>query len=454
MVGARGAAALAVAATTMGQDPRELLAANAMTPLQVFVVAVTVCLCALDGFDVLSISFASPGIARDWGIDRAALGIVLSMELIGMSIGALALGGLADRIGRRPTMLGCLVVMTLGMAMAVTAHGVYDLSAWRVITGLGIGGMLACGNAVAAEFANARHRDFSVSLMAIGYPLGAIVGGAVAALLLKQGDWRAVFRFGAIVTACFIPIVLLGVPESVGWLCGRQPARALVRLNRSLARLGYRPIEALPPLTGRRRTAPIVELLRPGLRLTTMLVTSAYFLHIGTFYFILKWIPKIVVDMGFAASSAAKVLVWANVGGAAGGLILGALTHRFGLKPLTITLFIASTAMVAVFGHGQSDLGQLSLICALTGFCTNGAVVGMYAVIARAFPSEVRSSGTGFAIGVGRGGAAVGPILAGYLFQAGYGLQFVAIVMGMSSLAAAVALAMLNLKSRPVTEPA
>ena len=186
-----------------------------MSRLQVIVVAITIGLNALDGFDVLSISFASPGIAEEWGIDRAALGIVLSMELIGMAIGSILLGGVADKIGRRPTILGCLMLMTLGMLMVTTAGGLVDLSIWRIVTGLGIGGMLAAINAVAAEFSNARRRHLSVSLMSIGYPVGAVVGGTVAAQLLRGNDWRTVFYFGASVTAVLIPIVYFVVPESV-----------------------------------------------------------------------------------------------------------------------------------------------------------------------------------------------------------------------------------------------
>jgi len=164
-----------------------------MRAAQIAVVAITVALCALDGFDVLAISFAAPGIAREWGIDRAALGIVLSMELVGMVIGSVLVGGLADRIGRRRTVLGCLAVMTLGMAMVTRRGDLVSLSLWRVVTGLGIGGMIPALNALAAEFSNARRRDLCVALMSIGYPLGALSGGSVAALLLRHSDWRAVF---------------------------------------------------------------------------------------------------------------------------------------------------------------------------------------------------------------------------------------------------------------------
>src|SRR6185436_8513788 len=126
----------------MSTDPRDVIAHSAMSRLQILVVGVTIALNALDGFDILSISFSSPGIATEWGIDRGALGIVLSMELIGMAIGSIVLGGVADKIGRKPTMLICLAFMSVGMTMATTAGDPTTLSVWRVITGLGIGGML------------------------------------------------------------------------------------------------------------------------------------------------------------------------------------------------------------------------------------------------------------------------------------------------------------------------
>lgn len=424
----------------MSADPREVIAGNPMSAIQIAVVAITVGLNALDGFDVLSISFASPGIARAWGIDRAVLGVVLSMELLGMGVGSILLGGVADRVGRRRTLLGCLMLMTFGMFMATRARGVYDLSVWRVLTGLGIGGMLAAINAVAAEFSNARRRSLSVSLMAIGYPVGAAAGGTIAMVLLQQRDWRVVFEIGTVATLAFIPLVYWLVPESVSWLCRRQPPGALAAVNRGLARMGYAPVAELPALSAAALEQSMFDILSPSLLRVTVLVTMAYFLHIATFYFILKWAPKIVVDMGFAASSAAGVLVWANVGGAAGGAALGLLSLRFGLKHLTMLALVMSTIMVAVFGRGQANLAQLSLMCAIAGFFTNAGVVGLYGIFAQAFPTHVRATGTGFAIGVGRASAWLSPIIAGLLFHAGHTLEFVAVAMGVGSLAAAIAL--------------
>lgn len=429
----------------MNADPRETLSTSKMSALQVIAVVITIGMNALDGFDVLSISFASPGIAAEWGIDRAALGIVLSMELIGMAFGSLLLGGTADKIGRRPTMLGCLVVMTVGMFMATTVKGIVDLSIWRVVTGLGIGGMLAAINAVAAEFSNAQRRNLSVSIMAIGYPVGAVLGGMVASELLKEHNWRAVFYFGASVTAAFIPLVYFLVPESVHWLTQKQPVGALEKINVTLRRMGYAAVSALPAIHADERKRSVGDIFAKSLIATTVLVTTAYFFHITTFYYILKWVPKIVVDMGFAASSAGNVLVWANVGGALGGAALGLLTQRFGVKQLTIAVLLLSTVMVTIFGRTPADLQRLSFICACAGFCTNAGIVGLYAILAQAFPTHVRAFGTGFAIGIGRGGSVLAPIVAGFLFNAGYALPSVSMTMAVGSLLAAGVLAMLKL---------
>ncbi len=414
--------------------------------MQIIAVAITIGLNALDGFDVLSISFASPGIATEWGIDRAALGIVLSMELIGMAIGSLLLGGVADRIGRRPTMLGCLVLMTIGMFMATTVSNLTELSAWRVLTGLGIGGLLTAINAAAAEFSNHKRRHLSVALMSIGYPVGAVVGGTIAAQLLKTSDWRAVFYFGASVTAVFIPLVLLLIPESVHWLARKQPQGALEKINRTLGRMGHAPVTSLPVISEAVRKKSMADIFAPGLLATTLLVAATYFFHIITFYYILKWVPKIVVDMGFVASSAAGILVWTNVGGALGGALLGLLTLRFGVKGLTIAAMVLSTVMVIIFGRTPADLQKLAFICACAGFFTNAAIVGMYAIFAQAFPTHVRASGTGFGIGIGRGGSVLAPIIAGFLFTGGYSLASVSFVMALGSLVAACVLSMLKLK--------
>ena len=433
----------------MNRDPRVTLANGPMTLGQIVVVAVTVALNALDGFDVLSISFAAPGIAREWGMNSAGLGVVLSMELLGMALGSILLGGAADRYGRRRTVLSCLGGMAVGMTMTANAHGVVELCTWRVLTGIGIGGMLASSSAVAAEFASSKRRSLCVSLMVIGYPLGVIVGGSIVAVLLHRHDWRVVFEVGAVMTALFVPVVIWLVPESVTWLCETQPTGALETVNSSLRKLGYEAITALPAATQRSQYGSLVEILRRDRVRVTILVTLTYLLHITTFYFMIKWIPKIVVDTGSTAATAAGVLVWTNVGVAIGGIALGVLAYRIGLKIVTIAMCIASAVTVNVFGHGHASIHALVLVCVLAGFSTGGGVAGIYAVLAQVFPAKMRAAGTGFAIGMGRGGAVVSPIVAGYLFQGGCGLQTVALIMSAGSLLAAALLVLVRLEPRP-----
>lgn len=432
----------------MAQDPRQILDREPMSAFQWGVVAIMVGLNALDGFDVLSISFASPGISAAWHIDRAALGFVLSMELIGMSVGSFLLGGLADVVGRRATILGCLVIMSIGMFGASTAQDVVTLCAWRMGTGVGIGGMLAATNAAVAEASNAKHRNLAVVLMAGGYPVGAIIGGSIAAVLLKSHGWPIVFQFGSIVTLLFIPLVFWRAPESIAFLLQKRGQAALEPINTILARMGHQRVDALSDVPAKPRAVPMGELFGAEFRARTLLMSVAYFAHITTFYFILKWVPKIVVDMGFAPAAAAGVLVWANVGGAIGSLALGLLTTRLSLTRLAVTVMALSVVMVILFGQVGASLAQLSLAAAVAGFFTNAGMVALYALLAREFPVRVRASATGFTVGLGRGGSALAPALAGLLFAAGYALPTVAAAMAMGSLIAVGAVLLLRSEAR------
>lgn len=432
----------------MANDPRALIDHITMTARQWIAVTLMIALNALDGFDVLSSAFAAPGIAKEWGIGRDALGIVLAMELIGMGFGSILLGGAADRFGRRVTILGCLVVMSAGMWLATTSTSPTTLGLWRFITGLGIGGMLAAINAVTAELSSLKGRSIAMSLMVIGYPLGATIGGIIAGMLLKSGDWRLVFEFGAIATVVFIPLVWFLVPETPDYYLTRRPADALARINRSLAMLRLPAVDGLPPVTPQAEKPSVFDILKPGLLRTTMLLTLGYSFHAITFYYILKWSPKIVADFGYSQPEAASVLVWANIGGATGGALFGFLMHRFGIKAPTIAMLVLGSAAVISFGLGADTLEGWRLAVFCTGFATNAAIVGFYSAFAKGFPAHVRATGTGFAIGAGRIGAAGSPIMAGVLFQqGGLSLLTVSIVMAMGSLIGAVMLGLLKFRN-------
>jgi predicted MFS family arabinose efflux permease len=210
--------------------------------------------------------------------------------------------------------------------------------------------------------------------------------------------------------------------------------------------MGHTASDTLPSIDTTAPKPSLSALFAPSLGRTTILLTLAYFCHIMTFYFILKWVPKIVVDMGYAPSAAGGVLVWANVGGLLGSLLLSALSWRWSVRALVIVAMVASTIMVTIFGQGQTSLQGLSLVAAAGGFCTNAAVVGLYALVAQSFPTAVRAGGTGIVIGVGRGGAALGPIIAGFLFTLDFGLPLVAFVMALGSLVGALLLMLLRVR--------
>jgi MFS family permease len=343
--------------------------------------------------------------------------------------------------------------MAIGMFMATTATGILNLSVWRVLTGLGIGGMLATINAVVAEFSNQRRRNLSVSLMSTGYPVGVIIGGFLTAELLKTYNWHSVFYLGAIATTTLIPIVYFWMPESVHWLTRKQPAGALDQINKTLTRMGRSAISSLPPLPEAERKRSIGDIFSPGLARVTILVTLAYFFHITTFYFIIKWVPKIVADFGFHPSSAGLVLTWGNVGGAIGGLLFGVLVQRFSVKALTVGSMVVAAVMVVVFGNAPHDLGILSAACAAAQFFINGAIVGLYVLIAKAYPTHVRAFGAGFSVGMGRAGGLVSPIIAGVLFVAGYSLPTVALTMALGSACAAGVLMLLKSDAEAPGEP-
>ena len=409
-----------------------------MTRFQIAAVALCVALTALDGFDVLAISFAAPGIAEEWSISRAELGVVLAMELVGMAVGSLMLGAIADKLGRRPTILGCLVIMAAGMYIASLINSVNSLLVVRFITGLGIGGMLATVNAMAAEYSNAKHRSFAVAVMAAGYPLGIIFGGSIAAVLLAHYDWRSVFVLGAAMTASLFPLVWFLMPESISFLAMKRTPTALQQINGVLTRMGHAALSALPEIDEGAPKTSWRDLFSPQLAKTTILLTVALAGHMLTFYFFIKWIPKIVVDMDFSPSSAGGVLVWANVGGAAGSFLLGWLTHYVRVRILVAVALCGSVIMINIFGQGQADLTSLAVVAGIAGFCANSAMVGMYAVFAQSFPTHLRASGTGFVIGLGRGGAIVGPILAGLLFDGGVELPSVAFILALGSMIGAI----------------
>ena len=402
-----------------GANPINVINDTPMGSRQWIVVVMMVLLNALDGFDVLSSAFAAPGISAEWQIERAALGVVLSAELVGMGFGSVLLGGLADKFGRKNTMLLCLVLMAAGMFLASIAQAVEPMVAFRFLTGIGIGGMLAATNAVTAESSNTSWRRTAIAAYVAGYPLGAIIGGVAASeWLLPDYGWRSVFVFGSVVTAALIPVVMLLIPETAAYHATKGN---LAGVNKTLRAFGKPPIDALPPIVADSIKPKVTDILsNRRLRPITLLLAFGYMFHTITFYYILKFAVQIVSEYppGYPPAEAATVLTWANVGGFSGSLLFGFVMARLGVKWPTALMLLIGSVMVASFGLGRETLDGWQWATILTGFFTNAAISGYYAAFARGFPAYARATGTGFVLGIGRLGAAGSPIIAGLLFDA------------------------------------
>jgi hypothetical protein len=383
------------------------------------------------------------------GIDRKALGFVLSMELIGMGLGSMLLGGVADKIGRRRTLLGCLAVMALGMIMATQAKGVYDLSLWRVFTGLGIGGMLAAINAVAAEFSNSRRRGLNVSLMAIGYPIGAIVGGSIAALAAQARRLAQVFRFGAAATAAFIPLVS-------GWyrnpfLAVSAAAAGRARPHQSrFCRMGHAPVASLPPLSAEARKRSVTDILSP------QLAAGHRAGHPGLF----PAHHDVLLHFEVGAEDRGRHGLHALIRGRRAGMGQRGRRHgRRGAWP-PVAALRPQTSHDARHGDVHDHGGGVRPRPSDSRAAVSGVRGDRVLHQCRSrrplwnpgagVPHSRAGHGHGIRHRIGRAGAMLAPIIAGYLFHAGYGLEFVAIAMGAGSLIAAVALWLLPYPSGAV----
>ena len=217
-----------------------------MRPVQVLAVTICVVINMIDGFDVLVMAFTASSIAAEWSLQPQSVGILLSSGLFGMAAGSLFLAPIADKIGRRNTILVCLIIISGGMLASAFTWSMSSLASARVVTGIGIGGMLASITTITAEYSSHKRQGFAISMVQSGYPVGATIGGTIAAFLIVAYGWRSVYVFGAACTVVMIPLVLRYLPESLEYLIERKPRNALEKVNQLLDKLGMDQIAVLP----------------------------------------------------------------------------------------------------------------------------------------------------------------------------------------------------------------
>ena len=420
------------------RGPLHSIESNKMNSGQWIIVAICLGLLALDGYDVLAISFAAPGMTEEWGLSKAALGVILPLELLGMAFGSIGMGSFADNRGRRSVILTSLVLLTVGMFAAAIAPNVYLLGAARILTGIGVGGMLATVPTTAAEYTNNKNKSLAVILVAGGYSLGIYLGATFLAPLLKQFDWRITFHLGAVISLLFIPLVYLFVPETISYLNRKRPPSALEKVQSILKKLGHQSIDTLGPVPENtaEKISPIT-LFKPHVALTTIILMLAYFGNIGTYYYYVKWLPTIVTDLGFTKSEATTVLGMISLGGVFGSIGVGLIARFIPIKPLMIFTLLASAIGVALFPYFTGSLAHMKMIGFATGLTIFAAISGFFALFVSSYPATLLGSGSGFVLGIGRGGAILGPFIPGLLFTAGLDLKTVAIIMAAGSFIAA-----------------
>lgn len=404
-------------------DVRQTINESSMSRFQMTAVAVCTALNMLDGFDVLVVAFTASALAADWELSGKQLGVLLSAGLFGMAAGSLFLAPWGDRFGRRAIILVCLALITVGMLLSGLAQNPVQLATLRVLTGIGIGGMLASIGVITSEYSSNKWRSTSISLQATGYPVGATVGGAIAAVLIANYGWRSAFFFGGIASILMVPVVLRSLPESMDFLIARRPPRALERLNELFRRMGHAPVSRLPDPPATDASAPrnpVSGLFAGSTANSTMLIWSSFFLLMFSFYFIMSWTPRLLVTAGLSAQQGITGGVLLNLGGIVGGSLFACFAPRFGTRRLACW-FLAITAVATVlFAFFATDLAMAFLIALLIGTFLIGSMAGLYSLAPVLYPAAVRTTGMGWAIGIGRIGAILSPMIAGLLVDAGW----------------------------------
>jgi benzoate transport len=371
----------------------------------------------LDGMDVMVVSYAAPNISKDWSVSPQSLGVVFSAGLLGMTIGAMFLAPRADKFGRKAMIILCNFLMGISVFGTAWTNSVETLMFFRVISGIGIGGMLASTATLTAENAPKATKDFWVSFVMSGYPIGAVLAGLVAAKIIPLYGWQSIFKVAGITSLITLPIVYFFLKESSDFL---------------------------NEVTTKGKTS-VINLLSTEYKKVTIGLWIAIFMAFATLYFLTTWIPKLASATGLSVELAIYAGTVFNLGAFLGIVSQGFFSSRFGLsKTIFVYLFITSLLMV-VFGFFKDSFLILTLF-GLIGFGIQGGFVGMYSLAARLYPTEIRATGVGGAVGVGRIGAVVGPLVGGVLIGMGLSMTINFIIFAIPPILAGLVL--LTIKTR------
>ena len=401
---------------------------------QILVVGLCLVFNMLDGFDITAMAVTANAVGAELQLAEDQLGFVFSFSLAGMTLGAMFLASLSDVFGRRTVIIASLLVVGGSVLVTGYCNSLAALIGLRFISGLGAGALLASQATLASEYSPDKYRALSVAIVTAGYPLGAMMTGLVAGWIVPEFGWRGMFIAGGSVTLVMACLAYGLLPESLHFLCSKRPAGALDQVNHILKKFSVAAIEQLPPASNAVSTgaatgaaessaAKMLKLLSPRHRRSTLVLWSAFLMCFCTLYFLMSWVPKMMVNAGFSSQIANYAFSLFNLGGVTGIFLLGALATRWRLSTLICVFLLAAASGMLLFAAVSAEQTQLLLLIFLIGFLLQGGFTGLYAAAAKIYPTEIRSTGVGWAIGLGRCGAVFGPAVAGFMIAAGVTME-------------------------------
>jgi benzoate transport len=397
---------------------RQTLDSSKVSPALYGVAGLIALLLVTDGFGTQAMGFVAPVITKAWALkSAAALKGAISMGLVGVMIGACGVTLLADRIGARRILIAC--ALGYGALMAGTAW-VKDLDGllWmRFVTGVALGGAMPAGIALVSEYAPTRLRSTMVTVAVSGFSLGGALGGAVATMVVQRLGWPAVFVIGGLVPMLIAPLLWLWLPESlplvIAGKAGARPMAAVARLAPAWTLSSGAPPEPMPG------HAPVVALFQDGMATPTVLIWVLYFMNLLVLYTLSNWLPTIITDAGMPLKTAIAAASFYQLGGVVGGLLFSFGCDRFGARLILPAIFLGTSVFCFLIGAAGQNPGLVVGAATTAGLFVIGGQAAANAFVGNYYPSHVRASGIGWALGIGRLGAILGPYVVGMLIEAG-----------------------------------
>lgn len=429
----------------------ELLNPSRITPVQWIILILCMIASMIEGFDIVIISYTAPAISQDWGVQASELGVVFSAGVLGMTLGAMFLGGLADKFGRRVVVSGTLLVAGAATSAVILSSSVTELVMLRVLAGIALGALVATLPALTGEFSPGRHRTLIIAVLIASANIGGFLGGLIVAELIADVGWKTIFLYTGLLTVATAALVWLLIPESIAFVIKKRGEHALATVNRTLTYIGQQPIPQLPPIAGNTQAekASVASLLVARRRTTTLLIWVAFFLSFLAVYFVSSWMPQVLTTAGLSQKQAIQGTTALPMGAIFGNILIGLLATKWGLSRMMAAAFVVGTGCMVALSLMHPLLPTMPFIVIwailfLTGVSLLGSFGNMYNVAMSVYPVHIRGTGIGWAAGLGRAGAVVSPTLAGLLIAAQLSMPTVFFLFAVPALLSALCVAFIS----------